>query len=323
MRGTIAGWTGCMLLAAGFAWAEPTKNVGAKAEAPSPADLAAHREWPEAPKYHLPCPARVTLPVYQGNFGAATHMRDVFNYYAFDFGMSIRDTICAARSGKVYMVYDTGKTQGDKGNQIEIQHEDGELSVYAHILTGSALVQRGDQVQAGQPIALCGDMLHVHFVAWEKGHLRSVPSGFFEVKERSGVPLDGRTYTSQNPLITPKTIREGSARLGLAEGLLVGRKSSQAIAVLNGLAASELILGNDRRRASELLASLGKEAGAALAAAQSLANAAKWKEAKAGIGDLLRNYAGLRVCQEAKAALKDLEKREHEAAVQAARGSGE
>lgn len=302
---------GSLLLVAGIAGAEPSKNADFKAKAPLPAELAAGREWPEKPKYHLPCPAHVTLPVYQGNFGVATHTRDVFNYYAFDFGMTIKDTICAARAGKVYQVFDTGQNQGDKGNTVEIQHEDGEISVYAHILTGSALVKRGDQVQAGQPIALCGDMKHVHFVAWSKDHTHSIPSGFFEVREKSGVPIEGRTYTSQNAPITPKTIAEGVAGLDHAQSLLAGKRTASAIVLLRRLAASDLILGNDRRRAEESLEGLAREAGEALAAAQARADAADWKEAKARLGDLLRAYAGLPVCAEAKALLQEIDRREH------------
>lgn len=310
---------GCVLLTAARADADPTKNSLAKAKAAAACELAAGRDWPESAKYHLPCPAHVTLPVYQGNFGAATHTRDVFNYYAYDFGMAIKDTICAARAGKVYLVVDNGKSEGDKGNQIEILHDDGEYSVYAHILTGSALVQRGDQVQTGQPIALCGDMKHVHFVVWAKGHMRSIPSGFSEVRDKSGVAIEGRTYTSQNAPITAKSMAEGSARLGQAEGLLVGKKQPQAIALLGALAASELILGNDRRRAGELLATLGKEAGDALSAARGAADAANWKVAKARLDDLLRTYAGLPACQEAKALLAEITRRERETA----RGAGE
>ncbi len=284
------------------------------------ADLASNRAWPEAAKYHLPWPGRVSVPVFQGNFGAQTHLISAHNYYAWDFGMNPGDLVCAGRNGVVYRVFDSGTAVGDKENIIEVQHEDGEFSVYSHIQTGSALVKRGDHVQAGQTIAKVGDLKHLHFVVWDKSHMTSIPAGFFEVKEKAGVPLDGRSYTSQAPRITPKTVADGMKRLLNAEALRVQNKTAAAIAGFQKLAESDLIAGNDREKARRHLAELGEESMIALAAARALAGTESRKEAKARAQEVARNFAGLPAAEEARMLLRDLARAEREgAAVDASR----
>ncbi len=282
------------------------------ARAAAPADLASQREWPEAPKYFLPWPAKITRTVYQGNFGKATHLRDEFNYYAWDFAMELEETVCASRAGTVYSVFDTGADRGDKGNKIEIQHEDGELSVYAHIRTGSAEVKRGDRVQPGQPIAGCGDMKHVHFVLWQKDHRKSMPSGFFEVKEKAGVAVEGRTYTSRAPVMTAKTIAEGAVKLRLAEELIEQKRIPQSLSIVQKLAGCETIRGNDRRRAEDLLGQFRKDADETLATAQVRLEQGEFKDAKARAGEVIKTWPGLPACEQARALLKQIAKRERE-----------
>lgn len=115
--------------------------------------------------------------------------------------MPIGTEILAARDGKVVEVLDSVDGIGFVSNFISIEHEDGARSTYAHIQKGGARVKVGDSIRQGQVIALSGMVgqtifPHVHFYVVDKKGL-ALPVSFRDVDE-SGVPLAGRTYTSQN-----------------------------------------------------------------------------------------------------------------------------
>ena len=72
------------------------------------------------------------------------------------------DTICAARAGTVYDCSDEAK-DGEKGNQyysknnrnkIGIQHKDGSMAHYSILAPIQLLVEAGDNVIPGQPLAV-------------------------------------------------------------------------------------------------------------------------------------------------------------------------
>lgn len=65
---------------------------------------------------------------------------------------------------------------GDLGYYIQIDHQDGTLSGYAHIVAGGLLVARGEEVRAGQQIAHVGTTggstgCHLHFLVRQRGVL--------------------------------------------------------------------------------------------------------------------------------------------------------
>lgn len=71
------------------------------------------------------------------------------------------DTICAARAGLVFNVNDQVKVGEGNGisysaqrNQIQIQHKDGTLAEYEALAPIKSLVENGDNVIPGQPIAV-------------------------------------------------------------------------------------------------------------------------------------------------------------------------
>jgi murein DD-endopeptidase MepM/ murein hydrolase activator NlpD len=89
---------------------------------------------------------------------------------AYDFAMPIGDPVVAARAGVVRTVKNDSPDdgQGSDHNHIMVEHEDGTVGFYAHLQQASALVQPGDTVQKGQPIANNGhsgttDIPHLHF----------------------------------------------------------------------------------------------------------------------------------------------------------------
>ena len=61
----------------------------------------------------------------------------------------------------------------ETGNVIQIQHNQGFVSIYKHL--GASLKKVGDKVQAGEAIAVVGNSgalttgPHLHFELWYKG----------------------------------------------------------------------------------------------------------------------------------------------------------
>lgn len=82
------------------------------------------------------------------------------NWFAYDFDTDIGDTIIATRAGTVLFTQE-GFTDGNRtpGNEnfVFIQHADGTIMHYMHLTQNGALVEVGDVVTQGQPIALSGD----------------------------------------------------------------------------------------------------------------------------------------------------------------------
>jgi murein DD-endopeptidase MepM/ murein hydrolase activator NlpD len=70
-----------------------------------------------------------------------------------------------------------GLPAGEQGNNIVIDHSNGEFTMYAHLKHGSVKVKAGDTVKTGQQIAAVGNtgnspLPHLHF------HLQNAPTWF-------------------------------------------------------------------------------------------------------------------------------------------------
>lgn len=120
--------------------------------------------------YTLPYPAGKTYTVFQGYNGRQTHQGE----NALDFSLKNGDEIASSRAGIVIDVVDHNNRSCMKpecykyNNYVLILHEDGSMADYAHIRKNGSLVVPGDTVQAGQVIALSGDVgyaagPHLHF----------------------------------------------------------------------------------------------------------------------------------------------------------------
>jgi len=147
-------------------------------------------------QYTLPFPIGKKYQIIQGFNGRKSH-----NYprsrYAIDFNMEIGDTICAARGGIVVGVRENYDKGGNSrkfqpySNKVVIYHSDGTFSHYAHLKQNGALVDLGQRVEQGQPIALSGNTgyssgPHLHFVVripTKEGEV-SIPIRFEGVKSR-------------------------------------------------------------------------------------------------------------------------------------------
>lgn len=123
--------------------------------------------------YLLPYQKGASYRLDQGYGGAFSHyLTNKKN--ALDFNMPSGTSICAARGGVVLKVKDVDSKHGKTikylpyGNYITIYHKDGTFADYFHIQKEGSKVEVGDNVVAGQVIALSGNTgwtsgPHLHF----------------------------------------------------------------------------------------------------------------------------------------------------------------
>ncbi|MFQ5527109.1 MAG: M23 family metallopeptidase [Thermoanaerobaculia bacterium] len=91
--------------------------------------------------------------------------------FAIDFTMPIGTTVVAARAGTVVRVeerYVDGDHTAGHENRIFLEHSDGTVARYVHLTRDGALVEVGELVAQGDPIALSGNTgnssgPHTHF----------------------------------------------------------------------------------------------------------------------------------------------------------------
>lgn len=141
--------------------------------------------------YQLPLISDRIL-IHQGNLEPVTH-HGINTGFAWDFvivdennsygktwnrkedHLIFSQPVYAARDGIIHKIFDSSPDTepGNNGpyevNFILIKHSDGELSYYAHLKKGSALVKEGDTIKKGARIAVVGssgkyvDFPHLHF----------------------------------------------------------------------------------------------------------------------------------------------------------------
>ncbi len=138
--------------------------------------------------YDLPYPKGVSHTLVQGYFTQFTHKRRA----ALDFKMPIGSVVCAAREGVVVRLKEDGNQGGIKksnrvhANYVVIQHADSSRAGYWHLQKNGVLVNVGDTVKKGQPIARSGNtgytyFPHLHFIVWtfdRNGRFKQMPTRF-------------------------------------------------------------------------------------------------------------------------------------------------
>lgn len=122
----------------------------------------------------LPFPKGKKYKLLQGNNSNPTHNHSG-SRYAFDFTLKIGDTITSVQNGYVVAVVDgySGWGRGDKwkayANQVMVYDTSSHLfTMYGHLVKDGALIEVGDFVNVGEPIALSGKTgqspeEHLHF----------------------------------------------------------------------------------------------------------------------------------------------------------------
>lgn len=163
-----------------------------------PQNLSQYPPQQESP-YKLPWKGGVKRLVVQGNRSFTSHRE--LHHHAWDFFMMNGTQVLAVREGEVVAVEDKFDGIGLNSNFIKIKHADGNISGYFHIEHLSSLVEVGDIVKQGQPIALSGMVgqtifPHLHFVVFNNDESKSLPISFNDVDD--GVPLAGHFYISGN-----------------------------------------------------------------------------------------------------------------------------
>ncbi len=149
--------------------------------------------------YLLPGSAGNTLRVLKVvNISETIGVKPQSDYFATGFDYHLGDTICAARAGIVYVCNDDVK-DGEKGsevfkserNRIGIQQKDGTLAHYAMRAPIQLLITPGDEVIAGQPIAIFTKASEHYTVMFSVSYLDEK----LLLNDRNNDPSIGKGYT--------------------------------------------------------------------------------------------------------------------------------
>jgi len=112
--------------------------------------------------YLLPFPAGEGYTVFQ----SYCHLESSHEtQLAYDFWMPIGSQVTAARSGVVRDLREdvSDEAQTSLLNFVFIEHADGTAAFYAHLTQDGALVEMGQEVEAGELIALSGASGRTHY----------------------------------------------------------------------------------------------------------------------------------------------------------------
>jgi murein DD-endopeptidase MepM/ murein hydrolase activator NlpD len=101
------------------------------------------------------------------------------NQLAYDFAIYLGDTVCCMRSGVVKEMREDqpdigGDITSSKHNYLMIEHDDGTVAFYAHLMQDEVLVDVGSHVEQGQKIARSGNsgntlnFPHLHVGLYER-----------------------------------------------------------------------------------------------------------------------------------------------------------
>ncbi len=156
--------------------------------------------------YQLPYEREKKFRVCQGYNGPSTHRGEFA--YSIDWMMPTGTPVCAAREGTVAAIedrYGEGKFNRSfipKTNYVFIQHVDGSVARYCHIVQGGAKVRPGQMVRAGDVIALSGNSgysagPHLHLDVChpiDGNHRETVPVAFVTAFSKSETLLEGNVY---------------------------------------------------------------------------------------------------------------------------------
>ncbi len=126
--------------------------------------------------YLLPYAAGNSFEVSQGYHGSFSHRGP--DEYAIDWRMPVGTPVHAAREGIVVQSKDDMNEGGPErkfekcANCLLIQHPDGTIGIYGHLMQGGNKVKVGDHVKAGDLIALSGNTgfsngAHLHFAVFK------------------------------------------------------------------------------------------------------------------------------------------------------------
>jgi murein DD-endopeptidase MepM/ murein hydrolase activator NlpD len=155
--------------------------------------------------YLLPFEHGKKFLLAQGYNGGTSHIGN--NKYALDFMMPEGTKICAARGGEIVSIKEDSNEGGigteyeNKGNYLEILHDDGTYGYYGHFQQNGVIVKLEDRVKPGDVIGYSGNTgrsgsPHLHFQVKEPKldwQMPSVPVKFLNF-DNSAVTLEPATF---------------------------------------------------------------------------------------------------------------------------------
>ena len=120
------------------------------------------------------------FPYCTSSFGCRLHptQHTYRSHGGIDIAVGEGTTVYAVKSGVISTVRTnitgTMRGSGSYGNYILISHDDGTMSLYAHLKYGGVNVSLGENVVQGQPIALSGNTgdstgPHLHYEVYVNG----------------------------------------------------------------------------------------------------------------------------------------------------------
>ena len=165
--------------------------------------------------YSLPYRPGTSFRVTQGYHGVFSHTGP--DEYAIDWKMPVGTPVLAARSGVVVRSKDDSDLGGPDrkyeacANVVLIEHSDGTIGIYAHLMKGGNQVKVGDHVKTGDLIAYSGNTgftsgPHLHFSVFKakSGHERlSLPVKFRTADEIGLTLVGGKNYKAA-PMEVPQ-----------------------------------------------------------------------------------------------------------------------
>lgn len=179
----------------------------------------AHYDWTLGSKdakhddsyiYKLPYKAGTSQMVSQGYNGEFTHFGK--SQYAVDFNLKEGTEVYASRDGIVVIT----KADSNKGganqafekdaNHVIIEHSDGTLASYDHLMQNGVLVKVGQKVHRGQLLGYSGKTgyaqgPHLHFIVYKAidgTHRESIPVKFMGADGIIETPYEGIFYQAES-----------------------------------------------------------------------------------------------------------------------------
>jgi len=172
--------------------------------------------------YSLPYAAGHAFLVSQADDGAFSHSGP--ERHAIDWQMPEGTPVLAARGGVVVGTKDDSTTGGpdrrfeNSANYILIQHSDGTIGNYAHLLKHGVRVSLGQTVVAGALIGLSGNTgfssgPHLHFSVFKTKDGRereSIPIRFRTENEAAATLVSGKVYLAPHSVLAATKERVGA-----------------------------------------------------------------------------------------------------------------
>ncbi|MDH3647772.1 MAG: M23 family metallopeptidase [Gammaproteobacteria bacterium] len=164
---------------------------------------------PSTSPYVLPYPPNVSYTMFQGNCSQLGGHRDTF---AYDFSHGMGDPITASRAGTVIIVNDNfsddDHIEGHENN-VFVEHTDGTVVRYTHLMQDGAMVTVDQQVFQGDIVSLAGNSgnssgPHLHFQVFRSRNFdksNAIPVTFrnaIGTARTNGELIEGQVYQADS-----------------------------------------------------------------------------------------------------------------------------